>query len=100
MGKYNETLVDNATGIVDLYIAVNTESDMLLSIMMLAVTALVIFIASKQVYDTKTSMLASSFVATIIGVFFFAAGFITLTMLMFPIVALMFSVIALVFAGG
>ena len=100
MANYNESLIDNATGLGGLYAALNDASGMVLSMMILAVLAIIVFIATKQYYDTKTAFLSASFLTTIIGVFFFAAGFITIYILLFPIVLLLFSVMAIVFVGG
>jgi len=86
---YNLTPYDNITGIVDLWIKIDTSSGNLMSPIMLFVIAIFIFIISRS-YEEDLSKCAilSGTITALMGLLFVFAGIITWTIFMFTIVFL------------
>lgn len=93
---YNTSFINTSTSLASLVTGVNTESNMMFSILILIAVWVIIFITTKQ-YDTKVAFISSSTTITILGVFMIAAGWINNTIFIITLVLLMFSIIAYFF---
>lgn len=93
---YNTSFINTSTSLASLVTGVNTESNMMFSILILIAVWVIIFITTKQ-YDTKVAFISSSTTITILGVFMIAADWINNTTFIITLVLLMFSIIAYFF---
>jgi hypothetical protein len=89
---YNESCF-NVTSVADYGTCVNTESGMILGAVILLVVWVVLFVVTK-LYDTKVSLLVSSFITSILAIFLcFGLHWISTGILLIPIVLTMFAVV-------
>jgi len=94
---YNISFMDNTPSIVELYAGINTESGMMLSIILLLSLWVVIFISMKH-FDTKVVFLSASTTTTIVSILMLGLGWINMTIVFFPLIMTMFSLIAFYFS--
>lgn len=93
---YNETFI-NTTNVADYTTEINIASGGLMAILILVLIWIITFIAMKH-FDTKVVFLSSSFLTSIIGVFFLALEWITFGVLIVPLILTMFSVVIILFS--
>ena len=96
---YNVSFMDNTTSFLQVAQGVNAQSDGLFSIMFLCVFFLLILMVFAH-FDTKSVLLADSFITTIIAVLLFGAGMLEGWFLGVVIAALVFSLIAKVWGDS
>jgi len=96
MSIYNDTLLANNTNIADMYIAVDTAANGLITMLMLVVIWIIIFVAQKQAYDTVVGFLLASFVTSVVAIMMFVVGTISFYVFLVPLILTMLSVAALV----
>jgi hypothetical protein len=92
---YNLTTLDNGNNILDLTSGVNTALGGWFAGFILIAVFVIMFIAMKS-YDSRTVAIATSFVTSLIAVFMWALGWISMAIIFIP-VALFFG--ALVWKG-
>ena len=88
---YNTTYLGGATGFIGVADGVNNMTGGLYASLVLLVIFIVFFIASKK-YDSEVSFLISSFATSIVAVFFFIMNWISVEILIIPIVLLLIAI--------
>lgn len=88
---YNVSYLNNGTGFIDVADGVNNMTGGLYASLILLTIFIIFFIASKK-YDSEVSFLISSFVTSIVAVFFFIMTWIGVEILVIPIVLLLVAI--------
>ena len=90
---YNTTFMDTSNNIFEFVSGLNTSSNSQIVYWILVLVWVITFISMKN-FDTKVIFFSSSFLTTIIAILFFSIGWITMTILIIPIVMTFFSLLA------
>ena len=91
---YNLTNLTNADGLVEIISAANQLTGGLLMTGIMVMVFFITFISMKD-SDTKSVFVVASFISSLIGLGFWALGFIGMTVLIFPFILLGASLIIL-----
>ena len=90
---YNITFMDTSNNIFEYTAGLNAASNSQIVYWILVLVWLITFISMKN-FDTKVVFLSSSFITTLLSILFFTIGWISMTILIIPIVLTMFSLLA------
>lgn len=96
---YNLTNVTEANDFAGVFGGINQASGGLLSVLVLSLIYILVFIIFKDKYDTKAIFLANNIFITIIGALFWAAGYISLQILLIPIGLVSISIIVILMSN-
>ena len=95
---YNLTALDSAFNIFEITKATNNMTNGFLAIILLFVIFIISFFAMKR-YQTFISLIASSFIVSIISIGFFYLELITTQILIIPILLLIIGIFIFIFLG-
>lgn len=94
MAVYNDTFMDNATNVVDIFVGAGSSiGDPYLIGNLLLMSFFVVFLILGLRNNFAELLLIDSFITTILAILFFVAGFVQVTTVIFPILVLIFVLI-------
>lgn len=100
--SYNLTFMETSTDILQVANGVNSASNNYLGAFILLMVAVISFVVMKK-YDTKASIIATSFITSIVAMYLYFAQWISITFFIIPAVICfigLFMVIIQQFSSG
>jgi|TARA_Y100000310_G_scaffold81459_1_gene78014 hypothetical protein len=96
IGPYNMENVSNSKDILEFVIAVNALTDHTFMLGILIVGWFILFLSMRG-YGNKEALTASSFITSVMAIFFVTLGFISVTTLLFIVIPAAFMFAAILF---
>lgn len=99
MVTYNTSLLDNSTNLYEIATEINTLSGNILASVLLLTIGIVLLIMFRYSNDFKRVMAGVAFIEVILSLIFWGVGFISLNILIIPILFFMVTIFINIWGG-